>query len=185
MAPEKAMQLRTSYADLERMPDDGRRYELYDGEIVVVPTPLPRHQDVVFRIAKALDAYAERCGGRMFIAPLDIVLSDYNVLQPDVLFFRASRVHLIDLDRVTRHAPDIAVEVLSPSTRKRDHGRKMEIYEQYGVREYWLVNPIDRSVERYELVRDHYEGRRDVRRGDTLTSPLLPELEIPLASLFA
>lgn len=184
MAPEKAMQLRTSYADLERMPDDGRRHELYDGEIVVVPTPLPRHQDVVFRIARTLDAYGERCGGKMFIAPLDIVFSDYNVLQPDVLFFRASRVHVIDLDKVTRHAPDIAVEVLSPSTRKRDHGRKMEIYEQYGVKEYWLVNPFDRSIERHELVRDRYELRQLALLADTLVSSVLPELEISLVSLF-
>lgn len=150
------MHVRTSFADLERMPDDGRRYELYDGEIVVVPTPLPRHQDVVFRIAKTLGAYAEVHGGKMFIAPLDIVFSEYNVLQPDVLFFQASRVHLIDLDTVTCHAPDLAVEVLAPSTRKRDRGRKMDIYLRYGVKEYWVVDPANRSIDRYELIDDGY-----------------------------
>jgi Uma2 family endonuclease len=184
MPPEKAMQARTSFADLEQMPDDGRRYELYDGEIVVVPTPLPRHQDVVFRIARTLDAYAQNHGGKMFVAPLDIVFSEYNVLQPDVLFFQAARVNLIDLDKVTRHAPDLAVEVLSPSTRKRDRGRKMEIYLRYGVKEYWVVDAANRSIDRYELTGDGYALVQSASVGDTLRSRLLPEWKIPTSSLF-
>jgi Uma2 family endonuclease len=184
MPPEKAMQVRTSFADLERMPDDGRRYELYDGEIVVVPTPLPRHQDVVLKITRALDDYARERGGKVFVSPLDIVFSDYNVLQPDVLFFQASRVHLIDLDKVTRHAPDLAVEVLSPSTRKRDRGRKMDIYLRYGVKEYWVVDAVNRSIDRYELIDDGYTLVQSASVADTLRSPLLPELQIPTSSLF-
>lgn len=178
------MQVRTSFADLERMPDDGRRYELYEGEIIVVPAPLPRHQDVVYKIAKTLDGYAEKHGGKMFVSPLDIVFSDYNVLQPDVLFFQASRQHLVDPDNVIRHAPDIAVEVLSGSTSSRDRGRKMGIYRQYGVKEYWLVNPLNRSIERHELINDRYTLVQAASVGDTLGSRVLPGLEMPLLSLF-
>lgn len=178
------MQARTSFADLERMPNDGRRYELYDGEIVVVPAPLPRHQDIVLKITRALDDYARERGGKVFVSPLDIVFSEYNVLQPDVIFFQASRLHLIDLDKVTRHAPDLAVEVLSPSTRKRDRGRKMHIYLRYGVKEYWVVDPVNRSIDRYELTDDGYALVQSASETDTLRSRLLPELQIPTSSLF-
>jgi Uma2 family endonuclease len=179
------MRVRTTFADLERMPDDGRRYELYDGEVVVVPTPLPFHQVVVLRIAMTLDAHAERHGGMVFVAPLDIVFSEYDVLQPDVLFFQASRVHLVDLHKVTRSAPDIAIEVLSPSTRKRDRGRKMETYAAYGVKEYWLVDPSARSIERFELEGRGYHRTQDASAADVLRSSVLPQLQVRVESLMS
>ena len=98
---------RVSYADLERAPEDGRRYELYDGEVYVVPAPIPRHQRVQIRLVGWLDEYAESVGGFMACSPIDIVFSEYDVLQPDVVFFGPARAHLIDLDRAIRHAPDV------------------------------------------------------------------------------
>ena len=114
MAPVKVVQPRVSYADLERAPEDGRRYEFCDGEVFVVPAPLPRHQVSSSSLLEVLRNYAARHGGFAVDSPIDIVFSDYDVLQPDVVFFRRERQHLIDLDSPIRHAPDLCVEVLSP-----------------------------------------------------------------------
>ena len=130
------VQPRVSYADLERTPEDGRRYELYDGEVYVVPAPMPRHQRVQMRLVEWFDHYAESVGGFAVDAPIDIVFSEYDVLQPDVVFFRPERAHLVDLDCVIRHVPDLCVEILSPSTEATDRGRKMQMLARYGVPEY-------------------------------------------------
>src|SRR2546425_511130 len=116
MAPMKAAHPRVSYADLERWPEDGRRYELYDGEVCVVPSPLPVHQIILGRLHTALQGYVDQHGGLVLTAPLDIVLTAYDVVQPDVIFFAANRQHLVHLHQVTRDAPDLVVEILSPST---------------------------------------------------------------------
>ena len=99
----------------------------------VVPSPLPRHQFAVQAVFLLLHEHARTSGGVALAAPLDIVFDEYDVLQPDVLFFRAERRHLIRPDAVTRHAPDVAVEVLSPSTAAADRGRKMRTFARYGV----------------------------------------------------
>ena len=131
MGAVERVQPRVSFADLERAPEDGRRYELYDGEVYVVPAPIPRHQVVQHRFAEGLDAVrraAWRLRGRL---PIDIVFSEYDVLQPDVVFFGPSRAHLVDLDRAIRHAPDLCVEILSPSTEATDRGRKLQMFARY------------------------------------------------------
>ncbi len=133
MARVKVVQPRVSYADLERAPEDGRRYELYDGEVFVVPAPLPRHQVSQQLVLEVLRGYAAQHGGFVVTSPIDIVFSDYDVLQPDVVFFRRERQHLIDLDSPIRDVPDLCVEVLSPSTAAADRGRKMQMFARYGV----------------------------------------------------
>ena len=166
MARVKIVQPRISFADLERAPEDGRRYELYDGEVFVVPAPLPRHQVVQHLIADMLRDYAANRGGFAVPSPIDIVFSDYDVLQPDVVFFSADRRHLVDLDRVIRHPPDLCVEVISPSTQETDRGRKMQMFARYGVPEYWIVDPRARRIEVYRLERRFlHPPRRLVRRG--------------------
>ena len=103
---------RMRFADLERMPEDGRRFELYDGELSEVPSPLPRHQRIALNIANALRQYEHSHGGLVFVAPLDIVLDDHNVVQPDAVFFGTDRACAIDLHRPIRLAPDLAIEIL-------------------------------------------------------------------------
>ena len=94
----KAADPRVTFAELQEWPDDGRRYELYDGEVLVVPSPFPRHQRVAINIEEILREYEHATGGLMFHAPLDIVLSEHNVVQPDVVFFRKERRHVVDHD---------------------------------------------------------------------------------------
>lgn len=184
MAPVRAIRPRVGYADLERMPEDGHRYELYDGEICVVPAPVPLHQRVAFRIAKSLDAYAVAHGGEVLISPLDIVFSDYDVLQPDVVFFKASRRHLIEPHRAIRSAPDLAVEVLSPSTVEKDRATKMQMYARYGVKEYWLVDPLAHRIEVYWLNAGEYGLAHTASEADSVQSSLLADLKISAATLF-
>ncbi len=183
MSPMKAVRPRVSYADLERAPEDGRRYELYDGEVFVVPAPLPKHQIVQHRLAERLNRYAAEQGGLCLDAPIDIVFSDHDVLQPDIVYFSPDRAHLVDIDRVIRHAPDLCVEVLSPSTAATDRGRKMQMFARYGVREYWIVDPAAESIEVYELEPGGYALRVTVSDGD-VSPTVLPGLTFPIGSLF-
>jgi Uma2 family endonuclease len=156
MGAVERVQPRVSYADLERAPEDGRRYELYDGEVYVVPAPIPRHQRVQMRLVQWLDEYAESVGGFAVCSPIDIVFSDYDVLQPDVVFFGPARAHLVDLDRAIRHAPDLCVEILSPSTEATDRGRKLQVFARYGVPEYWIVDPGAEVIEVHRLEASGY-----------------------------
>ena len=175
---------RVSYAELERSPEDGRRYELYDGEVFVVPAPLPRHQLTQQRIVQALLAYAATNGGVVIDSPLDIAFSEYDVLQPDVVYFRPDRAHLIELDRVIRHAPDLCVEVISPSTETTDRGKKMQMFARYAVAEYWIVGPSGGSIEVYELEEDRYALRLTASGDDVVTSRSLPGLSFRAGSVF-
>jgi Uma2 family endonuclease len=166
------------YDDLAGFPDDNLRRELIGGELVVTPAPRVRHQRAVRRLTVALDAHAERHGGEVFPAPLDVLLTDADVVEPDVLYVAPGNLDRIG-DRFLRGAPDIAVEVSSPSTRRLELVRKRELYERHGVPEYWYV---DLDVDRVELYRLDEHGRYPVPvllgRGDVVTSPLLPGLEL-------
>jgi Uma2 family endonuclease len=183
MAGVSAAHPRVSFADLEQWPDDGRRYELYDGEVFVVPSPLPLHQFVLARLYLAFEDYCKAHGGVVLFAPLDIVLTDFDVVQPDLLLFTADRAHLIHPKRVTRAAPDLAVEILSPGTARNDRGRKRELLARHAVREYWLVDPEVPRIELFSL-RDGALAAASIAQGtDVVKSPLLPQLILRAADL--
>lgn len=184
MRAVQALLPRVSYQDLEGWPDDGRRYELYDGEVFVVPAPLPVHQIVADNFCQLLRDYARSHGGVAITSPIDIIFSDYDVLQPDVIFFSAARRHLVHLRKPIRHRPDVAVEVLSPSTAANDRGRKLQMFARYGVPEYWIVDPDAGRLEILTIGAGGYAVSRVLTTSDVLQSDLLPELSVPLASLF-
>src|SRR5438093_10010329 len=183
MAPMQAAHPRVSYADLERWPDDGRRYELYDGEVYVIPSPLLIHQVVSGRLHLALSEYVRVHGGTVLFAPLDIVLTEYDVVQPDLLVFTREREHLLNLRKVTRVPPDLAIEILSPSTASNDRGRKMSLLGRHGVKEYWLVDPDRPSIEIYALTGTRLTPAHLTIGADHLQSPLLPDLKLAPADV--
>jgi Uma2 family endonuclease len=183
MAGVKAAQERVSYADLERWPEDGRRYELYDGEVYVVPSPLPLHQIAAARLHLALNEYVREHGGMVLFAPLDIVLTEYDVVQPDLLLFTRERRHLVNPRTVTRVQPDLAIEILSPSTASNDRGRKMRLLARHGVREFWLVDPDAVTIEVYTLTGNQFVLAGAWSRAERMQSPLLPELSLAPADL--
>jgi Uma2 family endonuclease len=172
-----------TYDDLCRMPDDGRRYELIGGAIVVSPSPTFWHQELVFRVALLLRGYVlPRELGRVAIAPLDVRLSAHDVVQPDVIFISRERANIL-LDNGTAGPPDLVVEVLSPSTRETDLGRKMMLYAQSGVREYWIA---DRTVPRLYIYSREDSRFQEVRPvGHVVRSVILPGLEIDMQHLFS
>lgn len=138
-------------ADLADTPDDGHRYELVDGTLVVTPAPTWQHQQAVLELAVLL---REACPRELqvFVAPVDVVLADETVLQPDVLVARRSDLG----DRDLPAAPVLAVEVLSPSTRRVDLGLKRSRYEAAGCPSYWVVDPDDPSLTAWGLVDGAY-----------------------------
>ena len=175
---------RMRFADLERMPEDGRRFELYDGELAEVSSPLPRHQRIALNIADVLRHYEHSHGGLVFVAPLDIVLDDYNVVQPDIVFFGADRASAINMDRPIRLPPDLAIEILSPTTQRTDRGRKLHLLARFAVREYWLIDPMASVVEVFVLERDSYVLTQTAGHGDKIDSRVLPSLSVGVAGLF-
>jgi Uma2 family endonuclease len=178
MAPMRAASPRVSYADLERWPDDGRRYELYDGEVYVIPSPLLIHQMVAARLYDVLRDYVRTHGGIVLFAPLDIVLTEYDVVQPDLLLFTREREHLLALRKVTQVSPDLAIEILSPSTARNDRGRKRHLLARHGVREYWLVDPDAVVIEVYTQTEGELALATAASGGELVQSPMLPGLSL-------
>ena len=180
--------IKLTYDDFVLFPDDGRRHELIDGEHFVTPSPHRRHQVISRNLFRALDAWVrERSLGEVFYAPFDVVFDPHDVVQPDLLFISGARAAILT-DANVAGAPDLVVEVLSPSGRRQDEVLKRDLYERGGVAEYWLVDP---EAEAVKVFRRAGEGGFDrpelltLHSGDTLTTPLLPGLELPLAEVFA
>jgi len=173
--------------EYELFPDDGQRHELIDGEHIVTPAPTARHQLVLLRLGAALLRFVEaHRGGIVLPAPTDVILSPHDVVQPDVLFVSAERSSIVR-NRI-EGSPDLAVEVLSPSSRRTDEVLKRHAYEQWGVRELWIVDTDVERVRVYRLEGERRFGRAcelSAEHGEALTTPLLPGFSIELAELFA
>jgi len=181
----KAADSRVTYAELQHWPDDGRRYELYDGEVIVVPAPLLRHQRVALHLMDVLREYEEVAGGLVVPAPFDIVFSEHNVVQPDVVYFTTDRRHLLRDWDAGRAVPDLAVEVLSPGTEARDRGRKMELLARFGVPEYWIVDPARNVLEVYALRSAAYQLAVAAADDAIVLSPTLTDLSFATSRVFA
>lgn len=181
-----ALPRRMTFSDLERLPEDRHRFELYGGTLSEMTPPTFVHQHVLLHTAMVVHEYARRVGGVAVIAPLDIVFSEYDVVQPDVVFFRPERRQLVRPRRmVTRDRPDIAVEVLSPSTAANDRGCKKRMFARFGVPEYWIVDADACTLEILSLQGEHYETARAPTNHDPVViSPLFSDFGFLLAELF-
>jgi Uma2 family endonuclease len=145
-----------TYRDYEALPDDGRRYQILDGTLDVTPSPSPDHQDVLANLHAAVRDHVKVHGrGRTFFAPVDVILADNTVVQPDLVFLDAERTHLVS-PRGIEGAPTLVVEVLSPSTAAIDRGMKSRLYARHGVAYYWIVDVDARAIEAYELIAGGY-----------------------------
>jgi Uma2 family endonuclease len=177
------MHHRVTYAELSAWPDNGRRYELHDGDVREVSSPLPRHQMAVLELQDVLRGYVKTHGGLVLVSPIDVVFDDFNVVQPDILLFTAARRHLVSADQIIRVPPDLVVEVLSRSSAAHDLGRKLETYERFGVSEYWTLDPMGAVVEIRRLVQGQYVVEFRAGRRETFTSPVLPGLSCSVDAL--
>lgn len=165
-------------------PDDGRFYEIIEGELYVTPPPNVEHQrisrEIEFRLLQFLRAAAL---GEVFDAPIGVRLTDDDVLEPDLVVVLQAHADRIG-KQVIEGAPDLVVEVLSPGTAKRDLGLKREQYQAAGVPEYWIVDPESRSIEVLMLDGGRYARSGLFRVADTLTCRLLPGFELELTDVF-
>ncbi len=188
MASATAERLKLTYADLESMPEDGRRHEIIDGELFVTAAPNTRHQRVLMRLAFHLETIRRQlASGELFFAPLDVEFSDSDVVQPDLVYVARPNLGRLT-ERNLEGAPDLAVEVLSPATRRLDDATKFALYERGGVAEYWIVDPDAETIRVHRRESPASFGPALVllaERGDALTSHLFPGLELPLRELFA
>lgn len=176
-----------TYDDLLAMPDDGLRRELIDGELYVTPSPNHRHQSIVLNLAFLIKSFLrEHRIGRVFVAPLDVLLSQVDVVEPDVLFVSRQRESEVLSDKYLVAAPDLVVEVGSPTTRRTDERVKHRLYERFAVSEYWIVDPDLDAIKVLRLTDGRYErvAELSLDRSDILRTPLLPGLDMRLAEIF-
>src|SRR5712692_4139427 len=159
-----------TYQDLLSFPEDNLRRELIDGELIVTAAPATRHQSVVLRLGARLLAHCDRHRGRVFVAPTDVYFSETSVVEPDVLYLRPENVGRVER-LLVRSAPDVVIEVSSPTTRRLELVRKRELYERFGVSEYWFIDLDADRIEVHRLESGAYPLPALFRRGDKLQSP--------------
>ena len=174
--------LRWKTADLEAFPDDGKRYEIIDGELYVTPAPSPLHQRVSKRLQRQLEAYFEVGGlGEVFNAPIDLILTHHDVVQPDLVVVTEARQVS---GRGIEGAPLLVVEVLSPSTRAQDRTVKARRYAALGIPHNWIVDPEARRIECYRAEAGAYVLALEGQGDTTLGFPDWPGLAIALADVW-
>ena len=175
--------LKLTYADYVTTPED-KRYELLDGELLMTPAPSEAHQRSQAELGYHLITFIKTNGlGRIYYSPTDVVLSDIDVVQPDLLFVSNERMHIITPAGV-QGAPDLVVEILSPATAERDKGYKRALYARHGVREYWLVGTDAGAITVLLLGDDGYEVIGTFGEGDTLSSPTLEGFSLKVDDVF-
>ena len=188
MRPTAAPSVKFTYEDFLNFPNDGKRHEIIDGEHYVTPSPITKHQRISRKLTIALGSYLEQHAiGEVFAAPLDVVFSDLDVVEPDLVYISRERREIVTEAHV-RGAPDLVVEILSRGTRKVDEITKRKLYERYGVREYWVVDPELDAIKIYRRTDEHTFTRvaeLSAESGESLTTPLLPDFSVPLADIFA
>ena len=180
--------IRFRYEDYKSLPESmEKRYELLDGDLLMVPAPTTTHQRISRNLEMRLHEYCQRTKfGEVFDSPVDVVLGEDDareVVQPDLLIVATERASIIAEEEI-RGAPDLVVEILSTGTERRDRGYKKILYGRYGVREYWIVDPVGRSVEVHTLTQAGLELRGSFTGEETVESTLVPDLELTAESIF-
>lgn len=179
--------VKLTYRDFVRFPDDGRRHELIDGEHYVTPCPNTSHQAILGNLFLLIGNWLEEHPiGRVFFAPFDVVFSFFDIVEPDLLYLSHARAEQVLTRRNLHGAPELVVEIASEGTRKRDATVKRQLYERMAVSEYWLVDPEIGAVRIYRHTGARFALPIELSReaNDVLSTPLLPGLEMSLARIF-
>lgn len=173
-----------TYKDYEALPADGRRYELHDGELSGTPAPSPTHQRVSSNLFAALRHYVKTHGlGEILYAPIDCILNDITIVQPDIVYLEPRRLQAISA-RGIEGPPTLVVEILSPSTTQIDRGVKFQLYARHEVPYYWIVDPEARSIEAYILTGSAYQLAARLEGAESVSLPPFPDLALVPASLW-
>ena len=173
-----------TYQDYANLEGD-ERYELLDGELILVASPNRDHQMISLRLASRMLSFVDENDlGWVFDAPFDVLLTDTDTVQPDVMFVSREREHISTPANI-QGAPDLVVEILSPSSSRRDWREKRELYARHGVLEYWIIDPTNRIVSVMQLQDGVLEIEQTCADGDTATSTVLEGFSIRLNSIFS
>ena len=174
-----------TYRDYAAIPADGRRYELHDGELSVTAAPAPGHQHVLLELAVALREFVNQHRlGKVFVSPIDCILSDITVVEPDIVYLVSDRLAAVS-GRGIEGPPTLAVEILSPSTAHVDRGMKLQLYARYRVPYYWIVDLEARAIEGHQLSGDAYVPTGGSAGSETVSLPPFANLRLDLATLWS
>lgn len=171
-----------TYDDYALLPDDGKRYEVIRGELYMSAAPRPLHQRVITRLSFFLEGFLEDSAlGTVFVAPIDVILPENlgDPVQPDIIFVRNDRLDIVGETNI-EGSPDLAIEVLSPSNPAHDRSLKYQLYQEAGVAEYWIIDPLDRTVEVYALQDGTYQQFGKWSDGETAHSVVLKGFSVPV-----
>ncbi len=173
-----------TYEDYKRLPDDGWRYEVIEGELHMAPAPRPRHQRVIFALSGLLWDYLRRNPlGQAFVAPIDVLLPGLaSPVQPDILFIAGERLDIVK-EEFIEGPPDLIIEVLSPSNWLDDRRTKFRLYARAGVREYWIVDLEQRTIEVFARRGHSFALLNRYEPGDTVRSEVLPGFEVAVSEV--
>jgi Uma2 family endonuclease len=183
MSPAVIEKKKYTYEDYLKTPED-ESYEFIEGELIMSPSPIPKHQRISRKIEFILEKYVtENDIGEVFYAPCDVYLDEENVVQPDILFISKERLGIIG-EKNIQGAPDLVMEIISENTAYRDFVQKKRLYAKFGVREYWIVIPEEKLIEIYTLKDNTYTLYKTYYKDDILESPYLRNLKIELKGIF-
>jgi Uma2 family endonuclease len=174
-----------TYDDYLTLPDDGKRYEIIGGELIMSPGATDKHQ----LVSHFLEYELENCmqqhrSGLIYDAPFDVVLSMTDVVQPDLMYISKERSHIITENNIVE-APDLVVEIISESTKVRDQTTKKALYEKYGAKEYWLVYPVEEKVEQFILKDEVFELKDELQASQKIVSNVMDGCSISLEKIFS
>ena len=173
-----------TYRDYVALPDDGKRYEIHDGALSVTPSPTSDHQIVSIRLSTFLHRHVEARGlGIVLAAPLDVILADTTILQPDIVYLDRERLPRLRR-RGVEGAPTLVVEIVSPTTANADRGTKRQLYARHAIPYFWLVDPATRVLEALVLRRGAYEVALSARGSEPIDVPPFADLRLDPSSLW-
>jgi len=173
-----------TYEDYAKLPE-GSPYQLIGGKLILTPAPSTYHQEISKRLEYLLYEYAElkQKSGKVFYAPIDVYFEDKETYQPDIIFISNDRVGIIKKEKI-EGAPDLIIEILSPSTAYYDLVHKKDIYAKHGVKEYWIVDPIEKWVESYKNENSQFILLGRVQKDESISSTVLIDFKVKLNTIF-
>jgi Uma2 family endonuclease len=173
-----------TYDDYRTLPDDGNQYQIIEGELNMSPSPNSLHQVILGKLFTLTNDYVEKNNlGTMILAPLDVVLSMTDVVQPDLMYISSGREDIIAENNIVE-APDLVVEILSPATKTMDRTNKKSLYQRYGAKEYWIVDPLAQTIEQFILQEEKFELNDSLNSSEVLTSSAIEGFTLPVGKVF-
>ncbi|WP_340105172.1 Uma2 family endonuclease [Rhodohalobacter sp. 8-1] len=174
----------TTYDDYRHLPDDGKQHQIIEGELYMTPAPTTVHQRVLLNLFRLIDPFVnDNRSGEILIAPIDVILSMTNVVQPDLVYVAQERLNIITKKNIV-DAPDFIVEVLSENTETIDRQKKMALYEKHKVKEYWIVDPSEKTIEQFVLKENSFHLRATISGNQNFSSVVLEKLTLAADDIF-